>query len=264
MQIQGKWVWITGASSGLGEALSYEFAKNGANLIISSRKQADLERVKESCPSGVQVLVQVLDVANEQEKFETITQNLVQQTGRIDILINNAGISQRGLVQDTTLAVDRKIMEINYFGAIALTKVVLPIMLKQKGGQFVAMSSLVGKFGSPLRSTYAASKHALHGFFDSLRAETVNDNIKVTLICPGYIHTNISKNAVTHDGRPQGTTDTKTANGLSPEIFARKAVKAIAKGKREVIIGRSETLGIYLKRFFPSIFAKIISRVNVT
>ncbi|MEM8523650.1 MAG: SDR family oxidoreductase [Bacteroidota bacterium] len=264
MQLQGKWVWITGASSGLGEALSYEFANNGANLIISSRKQADLERVKENCAPGVQVIIQVLDVAKEQEQFETITQQLVEQTERIDILINNAGISQRGFVKDTQLSVDRKIMEINYFGAVALTKAVLPIMLQQGSGQFVAMSSLVGKFGSPLRSTYSASKHALHGFFDSLRAETVNDNIKVTIICPGYIHTDVSKNAITGDGSVQGTTDAKTASGLSPEVFARKAVKGIAKGKREFIVGRSETLGIYLKRFFPGVFARIISRVNVT
>ncbi|MEL6718990.1 MAG: SDR family oxidoreductase [Bacteroidota bacterium] len=264
MQLQGKWVWITGASSGLGEALSYEFARNGANLIISSRKQVDLERVKANCSDKVSVIVQVLDVATQQDQFEIITQKLVQQTGRIDILINNAGISQRGLVKNTDLAVDRKIMEINYFGAIALTKAVLPVMLQQGSGQFVAMSSLVGKFGSPLRSTYAASKHALHGFFDSLRAETVNEQIKVTLICPGYIHTNISQNAVTADGTAQGTTDAKTANGLTPEAFAKKAVRGIAKGKREIIIGRSETLGIYLKRFFPGIFARIISRVNVT
>lgn len=264
MQLKGKWVWITGASSGLGEALSYEFAKKGANLILSSRKQADLERVKENCPTGVQVLIQVLDVAKEQDQFESITENLVQRTGSIDVLINNAGISQRGLVKDTELEVDRKIMEINYFGAIALTKAVLPFMLKQGSGQFVAMSSLVGKFGSPLRSTYSASKHALHGFFDSLRAETVDQNIKVTIICPGYIHTNISKNAVTADGSKQGTTDAKTASGLTPEAFAQKAVKGIAKGKREIIVGRSETLGIYLKRFFPGIFARIISRVNVT
>lgn len=264
MQLQGKWVWITGASSGLGEALSYEFANKGANLILSSRKLADLERVKANCAVGVQVLIQVLDVAKEQDQFENITENLIQKTGSIDILINNAGISQRGLVKDTTLEVDRKIMEINYFGAIALTKTVLPFMLKQGGGQFVAMSSLVGKFGSPLRSTYSASKHALHGFFDSLRAETVDQNIKVTIICPGYIHTNISKNAVTADGSKQGTTDAKTAGGLTPKSFAKKAVKGITKGKREIIIGRSETLGIYLKRFFPGIFARIISRVNVT
>lgn len=264
MQLQGKWVWITGASSGLGEALSYEFAKNGANLILSSRKQADLERVKENCVSDVQVLIQVLNVANEQDQFGVITQKLIEQAGRIDILINNAGISQRGLVKDTKLDVDRKIMEINYFGAVALTKAVLPFMLQQGGGQFVVMSSLVGKFGSPLRSTYAASKHALHGFFDSLRAETVNENIKVTIICPGYIHTDVSKNAVTADGTAQGTTDAKTASGLSPKVFAKRAVRNIAREKQEFSVGRSETLGIYLKRFFPSVFAKIISKVNVT
>ncbi|MEM9887848.1 MAG: SDR family oxidoreductase [Bacteroidota bacterium] len=263
MDLKGKWVWITGASSGLGEAMSYEFAKKGANLILSSRKLEELERVKANCNPAAKVEIQVLDVA-EQAQFETVTNDLLSKTGSIDILINNAGVSQRGLVKETQLAVDRRIMEINYFGAIALTKAVLPSMLKRRSGQIVVMSSLVGKFGSPLRSTYAASKHALHGFFDSLRAETAKEGITITILCPGYVHTNVSQNALTADGQSQGTTDEKTAQGLSPEQFAKKAVRSIEKEKREVIIGRTETLGIYLKRFFPGLFARIISRVAVT
>lgn len=243
--------------------MSYEFAKRGANLILSSRKLAELERVKANCNPAVKVEIQVLDVA-EQTSFKEVTTTLLAKTGSVDILINNAGVSQRGLVKNTSLEVDRRIMEINYFGAIALTKAVLPNMLERGSGQIVAMSSLVGKFGSPLRSTYAASKHALHGFFDSLRAETVQEGIKVTIVCPGYIHTDVSKNALTADGQKQGTTDAKTAQGLSPEQFAKKAVNAIVQEKREVIIGRTETLGIYLKRFFPGIFSRIISRVAVT
>lgn len=263
MQLKGKWVWITGASSGLGEAMSYAFAEKGANLILSSRKQAELERVKANCNPGIKVEIQVLDVA-KQDDFQEVTEKLLSKTGSIDLLINNAGISQRGLVKNTTLEVDRRIMEINYFGAIALTKAVLPSMLAQGSGHIVAMSSLVGKFGSPLRSTYAASKHALHGFFDSLRAETVNDGIKVTIICPGYIHTDVSKNALTSDGQKQGTTDEKTAQGLAPAVFAQRAVRAIEKERQEIIIGRTEALGVYVKRFFPKLFSRIISRVAVT
>lgn len=263
MQLANKWIWITGASSGIGEALSYELARKGANLILSSRKQADLERVKANCSSEVKVIVQILDVT-EQANFQHITADLLEQTGGIYMLINNAGISQRGLVNETALSVDRRIMEINYFGAIALTKAILPSMLARGNGHFVAMSSLVGKFGSPKRSTYSASKHALHGFFDSLRAELVQTDIKVTIICPGYIRTSISKNALTSDGTQQGTMDTKTDQGLSPDELARRAVRALEQQKREVVIGGKERFGVYLKRFVPSVFAKVIAKVNVT
>jgi short-subunit dehydrogenase len=262
MQVNGKWVWITGASSGIGEALSYALADKGANLILSSRKQADLERVKANCSSNVKVVVQVLDVT-QQADFQPITDRLIQQTGGIDILVNNAGVSQRGLASETDLEVDRRIMEINYFGAIALTKSVLPHMLERNSGHFVTMSSLVGKFGSPKRSTYAASKHALHGFFDSLRAELHQTNIKVTLVCPGYIRTNISKNALTSDGSPQGTMDQNQENGMSAETLAKKIIRAIEVNQREIVVGGKETMGVYLKRFVPGLFAKIVSGVNV-
>lgn len=263
MQLANKWIWITGASSGIGEALSYELARKGANLILSSRKRADLERVKVNCSSDVKIIVQVLDVT-EQADFPALTARLLEQTGGIYMLINNAGISQRGLVNETALTVDRRIMEINYFGAIALTKAVLPSMLARGDGHFVAISSLVGKFGSPKRSTYSASKHALHGFFDSLRAELAQTNIKVTIICPGYIRTSISKNALTSDGTKQGTMDAKTDQGLSPDELAQRAVRAIEQQKREVIIGGKERFGVYLKRFVPGVFAKVIAKVAVT
>lgn len=263
MEVKGKRIWITGASSGLGEALAYEFADRGANLILSSRKIKELERVKANCNPAVEVVVQVLDVM-EHAKINTITQDLLQKHGAIDILINNAGISQRSLVQETPLAIDKRIMDINYFGAIALTKAVLPAMLAQQSGHIVAMSSLVGKIGSPLRSTYAASKHALHGFYDSLRAEVEQKGIKVTLICPGYIHTNISINAVTSDGSPQNKMDDKQANGLSPEAFARKAVNGIIREKQEFAIGKYEVAVLYIKRFFPRLVHRIVSNVKVT
>lgn len=263
MELKGKRVWITGGSSGLGEALAYAFADEGANLILSSRKIAELERVKANCNSKVDVHVEVLDMMKHEQIPET-AERLLAKFGTIDVLVNNAGISQRGLVKDTLLDVDKRIMDINYFGVVALTKALLPCMIDQKSGHIIAMSSLVGKFGSPLRSTYAASKHALHGFFDSLRAEVVNDNIKVTLICPGYIHTNISKNAVTADGSAQNTMDAKTAAGLSPEAFAQKALNAIKREKEEVVIGKTEAYGVLVKRLFPSLFSKILTRVNVT
>ncbi|MEM9990881.1 MAG: SDR family oxidoreductase [Bacteroidota bacterium] len=263
MDLKGKRVWITGGSSGLGEALAYAFAKKGANLILTSRKRKELDRVKANCSPDSQVHVEVLDMM-EHDKIPVVAARLLKELGTIDIVINNAGISQRGLAKDTALEVDKRIMSINYFGVVALTKALLPSMLANQSGHIVAVSSLVGKFGSPLRSTYAASKHALHGFFDSLRAEVVKDNIKVMLICPGYIHTNISKNAVTGDGSAQNTMDEKTAAGLSPQEFARQAVEAIQKGKQEVLIGKKETYGVLVKRLFPRLFAKILTRVKVT
>lgn len=263
MNFSNKWVWITGASTGLGEALAYAFAQEGANLILSSRNEAELKRVQANCNPASKVIVQVLDMA-QSTVFEEVTQKVIAQTGTIDILVNNAGISQRGLAKETPLAVDRKIMEINYFGAIGLTKAVLPYFLKQQSGHIVAVSSVVGKIGSPLRSTYAASKHALHGFYDSLRAESVKDGIQVTLILPGYVKTNISINALTGDGSPQNKMDNKQEKGLSPEAFARKALRGIARGKHEIYIGRKEILGIYIKRFFPRLLANIISKVKVT
>ncbi len=260
---KNKWIWITGASSGLGEALAYAFANEGANLILSSRKQEELERVKSNCNEQSQVIIQVLDMMKH-DQFHSVTKQVLAQTGSIDLLINNAGISQRGLVKDTPLEVDKQIMNINYFGAIGLTKAVLPSMLEQKSGHIIAMSSVVGYVGTPNRSTYAASKHALHGFYDSLRAETVDHGIKISLILPGYIRTNISFNAVTADGSPQNKMDDKQANGLLPEVFAKKALRGIKRGKHEILIGRTELMGIYLKRFFPKLLARIISRIKVT
>lgn len=262
MDIQHKWVWITGASSGLGEALAYAFADAGANLILSSRTKEALERVKANCNPKATVLVQPLDVA-QHEQLPSIAATVLQQTGRIDMLINNAGVSQRSLVKDTDLEVDKYIMNVDFFGSVALTKAVLPFMLKQGSGHIVAMSSLVGKIGSPMRSAYAASKHALHGFFDSLRAETMKEGIKVTLICPGYIHTNVSVNALTADGTPQNKMDKNQANGMPSEVFARKALRGILREREEVYIGGKELAAIYLKRFFPGILSKIISGIKV-
>lgn len=258
-----KTIWITGASSGIGEALTLAFAQAGAHIVLSGRRVAALQAVADKCPSNTKTWVQPLDVT-DLERIPKLTQEVIQQTGGIDILVNNAGISQRSRVIDTQMEVLDRLMQINFYGAAALTKAVLPHMLERGSGHFVVMSSLAGKFGTPLRSGYCASKHALHGFFDALRAETVHQGIQVTTFCPGYIKTQISFNAVLGDGAKQNKMDEGQANGMLPEQFARKALHAIAKGKKEVAIGGKETLGIYFKRFFPNQFFKFISRVNVT
>jgi short-subunit dehydrogenase len=178
-------------------------------------------------------------------------------------LVNNGGISQRALAKETTLEVDKKLMAVNYFGTVALTKALLPNMLTHQLGHIVTITSLTGKFGSPYRSSYAASKHALHGFFDSLRAELYDAHIKVTLICPGFIRTNVSKNALTGDGAKLGTMDEATDKGMDPARLAHKILQAIEDGKEEAYFGGKEVLGVYLKRFFPHYFAKMILKAKV-
>ncbi|MBA4851897.1 SDR family oxidoreductase [Emticicia sp. BO119] len=253
-----KVVWITGASSGIGEATVYEFAKEGAKLVISARREEELLRVKKNTNlPEADILVLPIDV-EKQGEFPAKVNQVVKHFGTIDVLFNNAGISQRSSVLESDMEVYHKIMEINFFGVVALTKAVLPIMLKQKSGSIAVTSSVSGKLGTPMRSGYCATKHALHGFFDSLRAEVWKENINITIICPGYIRTSISINAISGDGSKHGRMDQNQATGISPEDCAENIVNAIAKGKEEVYIGRKEVLGVYLKRFFPRILSKIM------
>ncbi len=261
---QQKRIWITGASSGIGEALSKAFARQGAHLIISARNERELQRVAADCATlgAASVLVQPLDLA-KQDAIPGIVQQVIRQTGKLDILVNNGGISQRALAKDTSLDVDRMLMNVNYLGTVAMTKAVLPVMLTHQLGHIVTLTSLTGKFGAPLRSSYAASKHALHGFFDSLRAELFHTPIKITLVCPGYVRTNISINALTNDGAAQGTMDDATNKGMDPDILAERILRDIERGKMEVYYGGKEVLGVYLKRFFPAYFAKVIAKTKV-
>ena len=264
MNVENKVIWLTGASSGIGEALSYALAHRGAKLILSSRRIEELERVKSDCPNPAQqnIAILPLDLADS-DGLDEATKKAIQAFGHVDILINNGGVSQRSLGKDTDLEVDRRIMEINYFGSVALTKYLLPHFLERKQGHFVAVSSLVGKFGTPYRSAYSASKHALHGFYDSLRAELFKDNIDITIICPGFIHTNVSVNALTGSGEALNEMDDAHANGMPADVFALKMIKAIETKKREVYIGGKEKFGVLLKRFFPGKFAKVIQKAKV-
>jgi dehydrogenase/reductase SDR family protein 7B len=262
--LQNKVIWLTGASSGIGEALVYALAKEGAKLILSARREDELKRVADKSKiSASDYLILPLDLSNP-ETFETKKNEALRKFGRIDILINNGGVSQRSLAKDTSVEVDRKIMEVNYFGTIALTKAVMPDFIKQKEGLLVVVSSAVGKFGSPWRSGYSASKHALHGFFDSLRAELYQDGVKVLLVCPGFIQTNVSVNALTGDGSKLGTMDAATARGLTAEECARQIVNAIKSGKEEVVVaGFKERFAVFAKRFFPGLFSNVIRKMAV-
>ncbi len=260
--LQNKVIWVTGATSGIGEAIVYALAEQGAKLIISARRVDELKRVAENC-KGADVFILPLDLA-DQSNFEEKKNAVLNKYGRIDILINNGGISQRSLVKDTPVEVDRKIMEINYFGTIALTKIVLPQFLKQGIGKYVVITSTVGKIGSPYRSGYAASKHALHGFFDSLRAELHDNGISVLLVCPGFIQTNVSINALTGSGEKLGTMDKATAAGLTSKECAKQIIEGIVANKQEIVVGDMQVkFAILSKRFFPSFFSVIIRKMKV-
>jgi dehydrogenase/reductase SDR family member 7B len=256
-------VWITGASSGIGAATAAACAQAGASVVLSARSRAGLETVANGL--GVpreQLMVLPLDLSQPDTFADAVTR-VLDTFGRIDVLINNGGISQRAYAMDTSLDVDRQLMEVNYFGTVALSKAVLPSMLEHQAGHLVVVSSLVGKFGTPLRSGYAASKHALHGYFDSLRAELHDKGIQVTMVCPGFVRTQISISALTGTGQPQGKMDNATDAGMLPEVFAKKMLRAIQRGKAEVYIGGAEIRGVYFQRFFPGLLRRVLRKAKV-
>lgn len=264
MDLNNKIIWITGASSGIGKALAIELSKLDTQLILSSRNEVTLSEVKKECQHHKNIHILPLDLENYANFNQTVAK-AIAVFGKIDILINNGGISQRSLTIDTSIDVDKRIMDINFMGTVALSKALLPHFIANNSGHFVVTTSVVGKVATPLRSTYSASKHALHGFFDSLRAEVFKHNIDVTLVLPGYVQTDVSMNALTGDGSKQNTMDNATKNGIPADVFAKKMIKAIKKRKKEVVIGGfKETGSVYLKRFFPNVLAKMIRKVNVT
>lgn len=259
-----KVIWITGASSGIGEALVKELTLNtNAKIILSSRKEEQLYAVAENTGlTHSRYAVLPLDLAHY-KSMPDMAGKAIEKFGKIDILINNAGLSQRSLAMETDIEIDKHLMEVDYLGTVALTKAVVPYMIRNGGGQIAVVSSLMGIFGAPMRSGYAAAKHALHGFFDALRAELYSQNILVTIICPGFIQTNISIHALTGDGSLQGTMDDATEKGMPADVFAKKMLYAIEKKKNQKAIGGKEVMGVYLKRFFPALLAKVIRKAKV-
>ncbi|MFN8207781.1 MAG: SDR family oxidoreductase [Bacteroidales bacterium] len=259
MYFSGKIVWITGASSGIGEELAVSVAAQGGTVVLSARSLEQLQRVQNRCTeAGGKSEIVILDLSS-QESIQKAATDVLGKFGRIDVLVNNGGISQRGLVHETAIEVDRRIMEVNFFGAVALTKAVLPGMLVQEDGHIVVLSSVVGKIGFPVRSAYSASKHALHGFFETLWAEYHDAGIRVTMICPGMVRTNISFHALEGNGKEHGVMDDRQNNGISAAACAKIIVRSIKRNRREVYIGREQIL-IYLRRYFPWLFFRIVSR----
>ncbi len=261
MRFTDKVVWITGASSGIGEALARAFAREGARLVLSSRRADELERVRATCLRPASHTVLPLDLTCS-ETFPATTTRVLELCGRVDILVNNGGVSQRALAADATLAVERALLEVNYFGTVALTKAVLPSMRARRAGHIVVVSSVMGYVGTPGRSTYAAAKHALHGYFDSLRAEVWREGLKVTLACPGYVQTAVSANALDAQGGKHGRTDPTHQRGITAEKCAAAIVRAVARGREEIAMGGPEVFAIQLKRFFPWLASRIVRRMK--
>lgn len=261
--LNNKAIWITGASGGIGEALAIELANRGARIILTARSEEKLNGVKARLKGDGHV-VYPMDLLRTEEIPKKV-EALLREEGTIDVLINNAGVSQRSLAIDTALDIDRRIMELDYFAAVYLTKALLPQMVERQSGCIVTITSVAGKLGAPKRSAYCAAKHALHGFMDSLRAEVHKDNIEVLLVVPGSIRTDISRNALAGDGAKHGMLDPAIANGMPVEECARRIVNGIMRGKDEILIAQGkEKLAVYLKRFFPKLLTRMVRKVRTT
>ena len=262
MKFSDKTIWITGASSGIGKAVAHELAKDKVHLILSGRNIKALGEVAELCrQSGSTTRIIPFDLGDE-KSVENAASQVLATENNVDCLYHFGGISQRAFVQETSLAVDRKIFEVNFFGTVALTKAILPKMIENGGGQIAVTSSIVGKFGFPYRSAYSASKHALHGFFESLRAENSKNNIHVSVIIPGRIKTNISVNALEKDGSAHGKMDEGQDKGKLAESAAKIICRKLKKERKEILVGGVDLMMVHIRRFFPRLYYYMSSRVK--
>ena len=255
-------VWITGASSGIGAELAKQYSKRNINLILSARRAAVLLEVKESCMGHTKIQILPFDIIDFDSAPNQVEKAL-SFFGRVDVLINNAGISQRSLILDSKFEVFKKIIEIDYLGTVALSRAILPHFISQQSGHYVVVSSVMGKFGSPYRSGYCGAKHALHGFFDVMRMEHQKDNVYVTMVCPGFVATPIALNSIQGDGTALGKDDEATRKGLDVVYFVRKMIHAIDQKKWEVYIGGKEKLGVFLKRLSNKLVHNVVTRSRV-
>ena len=259
---EGKTIWITGASSGMGEALVHQLSRLGANIIASANEPGELERVKSSCGEySKNITVVPFDLSETGTIAELVNQQ-IERAGRIDFLINLGGISQRATIVETPLWLDRKIMEINYFGTIALSKAILPFMIRQGSGHILATSSISGRFGFPLRAAYSASKQALHGFIETLHIENMKNNVRGSVIIPGRVKTKISLRALTADGKEHGKMDPGQEKGISATRAAEMIIKGMKRNRREILVGGSELTMLYIRKFLPSLFFRLAGRIK--
>ena len=261
-ELVNKVVWITGASSGIGEALAYVCAAEGAKLIISARREDELKRVAADTkiPSE-NIFILPLDLEFTDD-IELLVEKVIRKFGKIDVLINNSGIGHRTKVLNTPTSIDRKVMEINFFGTINLTKAVAKKMKENKSGKLVVVTSIMGKYGMPLYATYSASKHALYGYFESLRQELYNHNVKVLIVSPGFINTDVSTKLLKEDGTPYGIKSDAQEKGMSAMDCAKGIVKAIKNNREHKFVGKYEIYSVYVKQFFPKMFYKLMRKMT--
>ncbi len=261
-RIKDKVVWITGASSGIGEALALQAAQAGAKLVLTARRNAELERVRGLCKTPDKVAVLPMDLTDFDA--EQTVKKAEAAFGPIDVLVNNAGQSQRSLLIDTEMDVYRSLMELDYFAPVALTKAVLPGMRVRRRGHIVMISSVAGKIGAPMRTGYCAAKHALAGFTEAARAELWRDGLKFTAVYPGFVRTQITFNALKGDGKAHGVMDPATEKGLRPEDCADEIWDAVAENEEELYIGGRELTYLRLKRYAPKVFSFALKRTKTT
>ncbi len=235
MSFESQTVWITGASSGIGEALAHEWAGRGAKLILSGRDEARLASVADALDT--ETLTLPFDVRDE-TAMQQATGQAIAWTGNVDIFVANAGVSQRSQALKTDIQVYRDIIDIDLTAQIAATQALLPHMAERGSGRFVFISSIAGKVGVPMRTAYCAAKFGLIGYADALRAELSVKGVDVHVIAPGSIATNVSRNALSADGSKRGRSDDVIDNGIPPEEAAKTMVDAIAAGQREIIVAR--------------------------
>jgi short-subunit dehydrogenase len=259
MKLQNKTIWITGASSGVGEGMATVFHREGADLIISGRREAELERVKADCTAGPgegSVHIVPFDITDAAGR-EAAVREVLERYERLDVLVNNAGIGQRAAARNTRLDVDRRVMEVDFFGPVALTKLVLPRMIEQQSGHLVVTSSVAGKHAVPHHSAYCAAKHALHGYFDTLRVEHHDDNIDVTLLVIAGIKSNVFQHALTGDGSEYGASDWDQSSGISAEECAMRVVDGMLNREFELVIGIEPALqAMRIKETDPEAFVE--------
>jgi len=256
--------WITGASSGIGKALALRIYALGGRVILSARNEERLNSLTSTWQDKEKYYILPLDMADH-EALSRAAEKAIEKWGHIDVLINNAGVSQRSLASETSYKVMKSIMDVNYLGSAALTKAVLPSMIKQQTGIIAPVSSVAGKFSTPLRTSYSASKMALQGFYDGLRAELYEHNIHVNFIVPGFVKTSISINALNGEGEKHGQMDPNQDSGITPEKAAEIIMKGLERNKREIYMGIAPKvkLALFLSKAFPGVLAKMLRTVKV-
>lgn len=258
-----KTILITGASSGIGKALAEQYALQGNTLLLAARNQTALQEVKQFCESkGAIAHIFQADLANMNDVSKLATE-ISTTVSYLDILINCAGISQRSQAEETSEEVDRRIMELNFFSPVKLTKLVWPLLVQSKHANIVNISSVTGTFGFPQRSAYAASKHAMEGFFESWMLENKQPHIHFTVVAPGRILTNISFNALKNDGTKHQVLDEGQAKGIKAEVCAARIVKAVNRNQRKVYIVQQERILLFLHRFFPTVFVSLVKKLGL-